>query len=243
METQTKRPNNMIWGAVLIGLGALFLSNQFFGFLTGFIWSTALAGIGLVFYYVSKQQPQNWWALIPSYIFFFVAGIITISSMRFIPGEFIGSFIMFGVGFPFLYVYMRDHEHWWALIPAYIMAAIGVFIPLTIVLPGSAEGAYVMFAVAAPFLYVYFRNRNHWWALIPGGIMGMVGAGLLIGALLPLLPALMIAAGVYLLVRQMGDKKEQDVAITEKQQIPPSEDYVNEFEPLRTGSEVDRPLK
>jgi hypothetical protein len=68
----------------------------------------------------------------------------------------------------------------------------------------------VMFAIAAPFIYIYLRNTDNWWALIPGGIMAVIGAGLLISSVISAIPVLLIIAGIYILVRQMGSKSQDN---------------------------------
>jgi hypothetical protein len=67
-----------------------------------------------------------------------------------------------------------------------------------------------MFAVAAPFFLVYFQDTQKWWALIPGGIMGFIGLSFLIaeGSLQYVVPVVLIAAGVWILVRQFSRREE-----------------------------------
>jgi len=117
-----------------------------------------------------------------------------------------GAFVMFAIAAPFVYVYLNNRYNWWALIPAYVMAAIGGLILLNPIMGGPMTGAYVMFAIAAPFIYVYLRNTENWWALIPGGMMAVIGAGLLISSVISAIPVLLIIAGIYILVRQMGSR-------------------------------------
>jgi hypothetical protein len=214
---------NWLWGGLLVALGIVFLLGQFLDLMAGFIWAAVFVGFGLVFFAVSRREPKQWWALIPAYAMWCVAALIVMGTMG-IPGEIIGSFVMFAIAFPFLYVYFRNREHWWALIPAYVMVAIGVLILLTVVLSGELIASYVMFAIAFPFLYVYLHHREHWWALIPGGIMAVIGIGLMIGAIVPFIPVLLIVGGVYLLVSQIAGREKKAAPQTPK-----------------TGPEADKP--
>lgn len=112
----------------------------------------------------------------------------------------------FVVGGSLVYNAYTHDKALWKLITAYVMAAIGGLIALDAIFPRADDlgGAYVMFAIALPFLYVYFNDKEKWWALIPGGIMASIGLGLLASALLPVIPALMIMVGIYLMARQFG---------------------------------------
>jgi hypothetical protein len=184
---------NTLWGILLVILGGLFLLDQFLpGQFGAMIALVVFGGIGATFYSVYLADRRNWWALIPTYAVWATAGIVFLAALLHVSGE-------------------------WVV-------------------------AYVMFAIAFPFFYVFMRNRQHWWALIPGGIMGTIGLGFLIAGLVsslaPLIPVLMIIGGLYLLVRNMGTRKQQTAV------HPEQRDQTPQFEPIRvpqTGPEADRP--
>lgn len=236
-----------VWGLVLIVLGAFFLIAQFvpgFGsLLGGLIWAAAMVGIGAAFLGVYVSDRTRWWALIPAYVFAAIGGIIALATISF-PGDGIAAFVLMAIALPFFYVYLRDRRQWWALIPAYVMTAITVLILLPFrMMPGEWVAAYVNFAVAAPFLYVYLRNRKHWWALIPAGITGAVGVAFLVAGTAYLIPALMIVAGIYLLVRYLGVRRSQPAAAAAPAAPPktgPAADRpVTEFTPLGVSKEEE----
>jgi hypothetical protein len=164
-----------------------------------------LAAVAVPFIIVFLRDRGQWWALIPAYVMLVVAAIVFFAEGRGFPDYLVGTFVLFSIGLPFLAIYLRDRAHWWALIPAYVMLSIGLIIPLAEMnLNGNYVAAYVMFAVALPFWVVYVRDREQWWALIPGGIMTVIGASLLLAEQLfrYLLPVAIIAAGLWILVRQ-----------------------------------------
>jgi hypothetical protein len=210
-ELSNRNGRDWTWmlGAGLIVLGGLFLLDTFLpGVFGSLIWAGGLFATGLVFYFVYQGNRSQHWALIPAYALFFVAAIVFLD--MFIGGTLMGAFVMFALAAPFVYLYINNRYNWWALIPAYTLAAIGGLILLEPVMSGTMEGAYVMFAIAAPFLYVYLRNTKNWWALIPGGIMAAIGASLLISSVIRFVPALLIIAGVYILVRQTTGKPKAE---------------------------------
>ncbi len=129
METK----NKAAWGVALIALGVLFLLNQFFPGIGGFVWSIIWAAgfilFGFWFYTLYKKQPSNWGLLIPAYVMEVIAAIILMSTLLpYNVNEYlIPSFIMFAIAAPFLYVYSKDtRNNWWALIPGGITGLIGL---------------------------------------------------------------------------------------------------------------------
>ncbi len=227
-QEKSTRGMNWVWGFGLIALGAVFMLGQFVGGMGALVGAIIFGGIGLTFFVIYQQDRSRWWALIPTYIAFVIAGIIVLGS--YVSGPLTGAFVMFAICLPFLYVYLKNRTQWWALIPAYATAVIGVLILLSDVAVlrgrhgGELLGAYFMLAAALPFLYVYLRNRAHWWALIPGGIMASIGVGLLFSALAYVIPGVMIVFGIYLLAHQLISPRQK------KSESSP-----------KTGPEADKP--
>jgi hypothetical protein len=107
------------------------------------------------------------------------------------------------------------------LIPGGVLGGIGLGILLNRWLYGEVEAggtesaATFLLAFAAGWglitlLSALFTEKTHWWPLIPGGILAVIGAGLWMGGVAQQLlrwvgliwPILLIAAGVYLLLRR-----------------------------------------
>lgn len=207
---QPTNSRSWVWGLVLILLGGLFLWNELVDPMSEVIWAIAMTGISATFLAVYLTGRERWWALIPAYVFGAVAVLLVLTTVSFL-GAWIPIYMMGAIALPFYYVYLRNRENWWALIPAYVMTAIAGLIFLEDVLsPGfgfgrfgrvDLAGPYVMYAIALPFFVVFIRNTSNWWALIPAGIMATIGTGLLISEFTYLLPAVLIVAGIYLLVR------------------------------------------
>lgn len=81
-----------------------------------------------------------------------------------------GVFLLAGLAF--LYVYFRDHESWWALIPGFTLGGIGGLIAMGEWLPGVADkfgGSFFLLMIGASFLVIYLTRRDYWWAIIPMG--------------------------------------------------------------------------
>lgn len=161
------------WGwlfpaCVASGLSITILLDEIGGF--GSASATPLlASIALPFLVAFAIAPQkNRWALIPAWVMF-VISVVTIFTDRVNP-NYIGSFVLFAIGLPFLVVYLMNRSHWWALIPAAVMGAVGTFPLLSTIFEGDAMGVVVMLAFAIAFLVVFLFSRKNWWALIPTGV-------------------------------------------------------------------------
>lgn len=231
-----------LWGGILIVLGSLFLLGQFMPWrLDWLIPVGIMGGFGFTFFSVYLTDRRHWWALIPAYVFWTIGATVMLAAGFRLDGDWVGSFFMYALAFPFFYVYLQNRQHWWALIPAYVFGVIGTIVMLASIFHFSGEwvGAFVTMTIALPFFYVYARNREHWWALIPGGIFASISIMVLLAGLFqtiaPLIPVAMIGIGIFLLLRNRGQKL---LPMEEAAPIPM-------FEPIRpapqAGPEADRP--
>jgi hypothetical protein len=221
----------LVWGGILILVGVLSLVNQFVE-LSPWVWVLvfAAAGLGALGLYLSDRS--NWAMLLATYILWAIALLIALVTLDVLRDDATALFALGAVALPFMAVFLRDRKQWWALIPAYVMLAVGVMIGLTGVgvLDDDLVPSYVLLAIAIPFFVVYFRDRSQWWSLIPGGIMAVIGLSFLIaegaieiiGAIVP------IIIGVVILTRVLTRRKPTGEA------SPSGPDL-----PAATGREVD----
>jgi hypothetical protein len=149
--------------------------------------------------------------LITAYVLWAVAGLIALIELDVLQDEFIATYVLTAIALPFVAAFLRDRAQWWALIPAYVLLAVGVMVALIgqEVLDDLLIPSYVMFAIAIPFFAVYGRNTKQWWALIPGGIMAIIGLAFLVAGAEAdyVVPAALILLGLWMLVRQLTRKK------------------------------------
>lgn len=168
------------WWVLFPGLGSLAIAGTIWLVTAGVAGNLAggllLLTISVPFWVAFlTNRKTNWWALIPGWSIAAVGAIVLLVDL--LPGEVIGSLIMFAIALPFIVVYLSNREYWWALIPAYVLTAIGLIILLES-LGGIGEELFValiLFSIAFPFLVVYLYNRENWWAIIPAGVLGLIG--------------------------------------------------------------------
>lgn len=199
------RKQGSVWGSLLIVFGVVGLVQVYIT-LSAWAWVGLLTVAGLGVFGVYLIDRSDWGYLVPAYVLWAVASLIALITLDILRDEAIATYVLTAIALPFLVVFVRDRKNWWALIPAYVLLAVGVMVGLI----GSGTlndlliPAYVMFAIAIPFFVVYTSNPQEWWPLIPGGIMAVIGLSFLIAeaAVQYVLPAVLIVAGIWMVVRQ-----------------------------------------
>ena len=198
------------WWALVAGyffllIASVILFTEVMGMGDEFIAIVLMPGFALPFLYVYLKNKTRWWALIPAYVFLLIGLLITSDEVLGLSDKVIGPGVLIGIGLPFLYVYFRNRDNWWALIPSYVLLAIGFMVGLLEynLLRDLAIPSFIMLVVAFPFFFVYILDREKSWALIPGGITALIGSGFLFGTDFGkyFTPLLMVLGGIWLLVR------------------------------------------
>lgn len=163
------------WGylfpACILGVLAVIIALAEAGHEDEFLGSLIFIAIAIPFLaaFLTKIR-ENWWALIPAFGCLVLATVVNFSNT--VAGEWIGALILFGIGFPFLFVYFVNRTRRWALIPGLILVGLGI-LPL-VSMTNEWASILVSILIAAAFFYVYFTQPKNWWAFIPAGIMASI---------------------------------------------------------------------
>jgi len=241
MTSQVKK-QGFIWGALLIVMGIMALLETFTE-LSAWVWIAVLvlAGLGAFVFWLAGSGEHPWegpWApLIPAYVLWAVAALVAGIELNVLRDPFIAPFVLAVIALPFLLTFVRDRGKRWALIPTYILLAVGLMVLLTDsgVMDGGLVPPYVLFAIALPFLVVFARDTKQWWALIPGGILAVIGVSFLIAesAAEYIGAAALVVAGIWIIVRQFGrpqadaedaaDQAQPRATLEAKADEPPAE--------------------
>lgn len=205
-----------VWGGLLILFGVLGLL-QAVADVSEWVWVAilTLAGFGVFALYLTDRS--DWSLLIPAYVMWVVAGLIAFTRLGILQDESVATYVLLSIAAPFVVVFALDRANWWALIPAYVLTAVGLMVGLIGqgILRDTLIPSYVMFAIAIPFFVVYARDPRQPWALIPAGVMSIIGLSLLFAgdAAQYVLPIALILAGLIVVARQFmrGSSTPPDV--------------------------------
>jgi len=210
MNTQSKN-SGLVIGGLLIVFGVLALVETFLD-LSPWVWVAVLVVGGLAVYAVYSTDRTEKWMLVISYAMLAVAGLITLITLNVLADSYVATYVLLSIALPFFVAFLIDRTRWGLLIPAYVLSAVAVMVPLIElgVLNDLMVTAYVLFAIAIPFFVVYLRNNKNWWALIPAGILAVIAIGFLIAeaAVEYIFGAVLILAGVLIVFRQFTKKEE-----------------------------------
>jgi len=177
----THNDRRFLWGAVLVLMGFVFLlQNLGFFDLTGLIpeslwsvfWLLAFAGAGLLFLAGLWQKEEHWWMAIPGFALLGLSGTIVVEEM--LTGfPFGGSIFLGSVGAGFVVVYLREREHWWAVIPGGVLTTLAVVAGLDEV-TGWENGGVFFLGLGLTFAAVALLptpQGKMTWAWIPAGVL------------------------------------------------------------------------
>jgi hypothetical protein len=95
---------------------------------------------------------------------------------------------LFGVaGLAFLWVFLRDRDQWWAILPGLPLLGLGSLLLLdALSFPLAFIGpALLLGSISAAFFIVYAVRRDFWWAIIPGGTIASVTSIVLLEQIVP----------------------------------------------------------
>ncbi len=149
--------------AIAILLGVIFLSppsDQLVGIV-------ALGEIAVPFAVAYFVDRQNWWALVLAYTMLVLGSLLALTIGN-IPLETLGAIALLAIALPFWVLYISDRQNWWALLPAGLISAIGVFLLVSFSLLRPVGGRFyvVLNAVlAAVFVALWLAFRRLDWAL------------------------------------------------------------------------------
>lgn len=173
-----------------------------------------LVAIALPFLVAFFVNRKNWGYLIPAYVLLAIGVMVPLIEMEVLEDAWIATYVLLAIALPFFVAFLNNRKYWAFLIPAYVLTAIGIMVPLIEmdVLTDTMIATYVLLSIAIPFFVVYLMDTKKWWALIPGGILAVIGFGFLIAeaSVEYILAAGMIVFGILIIVRQFTKSADPD---------------------------------
>jgi hypothetical protein len=188
--------------------------------LSAWVWIAVLLCGGVILFLIwlasSREDPLKapWAPLIPAYVLTAIGVLVALLELNVLRDPFVAPFVLAVIALPFLVTFLRDRSQWWALIPTYVLLAVGLMVLLTEggLMDDDLVPPYVLFAIAIPFFVVFARNTKNWWALIPAGILTIIGISFLIAeAAAEYIGAIvLVAVGLWIVARQFFRKESEE---------------------------------
>src|SRR5688572_21639282 len=213
-----KRDFTLLWGALLIVAGVLFLVQSLStagGVFTmdgtwAAVWAVIFAGAGLSFGWVFiTDAVHSWWATIPGLALLALSVLTGATSFGWdAEGTWMGSLFLGMIGLSFWLVYAVRRDFWWAVIPGGTLVTLAAVALVSRWATELVPGAVFFFGLAITFGLVSVLPTEHGhmtWALIPASALTLLGVAVLfsVGSAQNYVWALaLIAAGLWLLYRQ-----------------------------------------
>ncbi|HJS30145.1 MAG TPA: hypothetical protein VJ768_11015 [Anaerolineales bacterium] len=204
------KPTHRVWiGGLMILAGAIFLlENLGFIAISPYLWGGLLLGGGLTFLYLYLSNREEWWYIIPAFIFLGVGAIlILLTAFPNLEGALVPTIILGAIGLSFVIVYLTNSENWWAIIPAGTLLTLSLALGLSTVFEGLAVASIFFLGMALTFGIVYFiptPEGRMTWAIYPALITLALGVVVSLGAgsLAPFIwPLALILGGLALIYR------------------------------------------
>jgi hypothetical protein len=173
---------------------------------------TALFWILAVIFFLIFLSRRAAWAALVAYIML-VMGFAPLMGTSSRP-ELTGVVILFAIGLPFLFVYLRNSQQWWALIPAGILLTLGI-VTGVVLLPGIPTAAYdsrtanaiLYTGVAVTFAVLWLRHHFR-WAMVVTALAAVVAvASLFLKDMTAFWPLVFIGVGGLLIFFALRPRK------------------------------------
>jgi hypothetical protein len=177
------------------------------------VGSLFLFMIGLSFFLVYWSNRTRWWALLVAYIMFVLSIAPALASFDGNAAAYFGPVFLLAIGIPFLVVYLRSEQNWWAIIPAGVMATLAIIATLGIAgwirdtQTGGYSNAILMGGLAATFAVVWLRHGLNWAKTVTVILSLLAVASVFFASYAEIFwPVAIILAGGYLLYTSLRPK-------------------------------------
>ena len=178
-----RRKNNLYIGILIIAVGilALLINMRILADLDELFGGTLLLIGALFFFGLYNRNRSQWWPLVPGA----VLGVLGLGVLADVfiteASDCIGAGLFYAIFVVFAYVFSRDKDNWWAIIPAGACFTLGtvVLVVSTNLLDSDVTGVVFLLGLGLTFLYLWsLRNdiQNVDWAIWPAMVLMALSA-------------------------------------------------------------------
>jgi hypothetical protein len=209
-----KLTSRMIWGAILITAGILFLLESLGFLIIGSVWPVVFGIAGVLFLLSFIRDTHQWWAVIPGLTLLSLAIVVLLNTVAPKLADLINGGVFLGfLGLSFIIILISTRgQQWWAIIPGGTLLTLASLAVLSPYITGDLSGAILFLGFACTFAIIYLipsqRHRMR-WALYPSIILVIIGALLLSSAFHLarfIVPAFFIVMGLYVILKNVRGK-------------------------------------
>jgi hypothetical protein len=205
---------------IILGL-FLILENYYFRYLeVEYLFAAISAVLAFLFYSKYFGKGKKWYGLVLGSVFLFLTITFYVEA-NYIHEEIIGISALIIIGCSFLTVFLRNTDHWWAIIPAGVMLTNGVAALADYyhwMHYGDDQGVVFLLGFSITFGVLYLlknENRKLGWAIYPAivflvlsAIVGLANSYYLVDEFF--LPAILIFFGSLLIYKSLVYKKKNN---------------------------------
>jgi len=118
-----------------------------------------LTAIALPFVLVFVLNTERWWALVPAYVLFAISVMIWLDDRQILRDFAFLAYILFTIAIPFFVVFVRNPKEQWPLIPASILAVMGLMFVTTLSALRYIAPALLIIAGGGLLIAQFIRRR------------------------------------------------------------------------------------
>ncbi|HPG39347.1 MAG TPA: hypothetical protein PLP19_01225 [bacterium] len=209
----TEKKRSFIPGLVIILLGIVLLLHNLhiISQLEEFIGGLFFLTIAYFCLQVVKRNPRHVWSLLVG-IFCFIFGIALLcKAINLLRGDLIGAAFFWGIAVALSYIYYRDQQKWWSIIPAGTCVTLGAIALLDAldITPADYNGVVFFLGMGLTFVFLWTlaNDANKLkWARFPAISCLLLSLYIYIDQVITigidsLAAGLLILAGVFIVFR------------------------------------------
>jgi hypothetical protein len=204
----------ILLGSAIIAIGvlALLINLGVIAHLDNLTLGCGLLLVSFLFFRIYHADRQKWWALIPACLCAFLGVVMVVQTFWDFAGELVGAGFLWACTIAFGYIFSRNKQHWWAVIPAGICFTLGsvVLISGFDLLDNDFEAVVFFLGLGLTFVFLWSQRGDGIatdWAMIPAVVMIALALMIYIENVRWLdweiaLPVLLIGVGLFLVTRK-----------------------------------------